>query len=185
MKTKTRARKPPGSAALPPLPADAVLMAIDCSSTAIGWAVYRRRVLMAASLARSPASWDSIRRIRANTAEVLEAAAERGVTHAILEWQSPWRAARLRNANGLAVLGQAQGYLLAAIEREFRQIKVDLVSEREWTRVGGWPASKQSRAARVRLLVPEYREAVGANPSIDPGLDIADSLGLALWRLSR
>lgn len=174
----------PNAAALKPLPPGAVLIAFDASSTAIGWASFRGAEFAAAGLIRHPASWPSERRIRANTAEAMEVILDRGVTHAALEWQSSLRHARARNVNGLAVLGQAQGYLLAAIEREFRQVKVDLVGERIWTRVQGWNIPKAKRAERVKLLVPEYRDAMQRNPDIDKGLDICDAIGIGLFRLA-
>jgi Holliday junction resolvasome RuvABC endonuclease subunit len=169
--------------ALAPLPAGAVLLALDVSSTAIGWSVFQSGIFAAAGLVKNPASWPSPRRIRANAAEVLEMILDGHVSHVAMEWQSPLRHARARNVNGLAVLGQAQGYLLAAVEREFRHIEVDLVSERDWTRVDGWNASKARRAERVKLLVPAYGDAISRDPDLDKGLDIADSIGLGLWRL--
>jgi hypothetical protein len=35
------------------------------------------------------------------------------------------------------------------------------------------------------MLVPEYGRAVAEDPTIDPGLDVADAIGIALYRLGR
>lgn len=181
---KTKLPRPKESGVLVALPPDAVLMALDCSSTAIGWAVLKEGRFVGAGLAKSPAGWDSVRRIRANTERILQRMCGDETTHAVLEWQGPLRAARCRNANGLAVLGQAQGYLLAAIERELPHVEVGLIGERVWTKRKGRNVSKARRTQEVAAMIPEYREAIEGNPRLDVGGDIADAIGLAIFRLA-
>lgn len=179
--TRTKTRK--AAIALPPLPADAVLLALDVSSSAIGWCVYRAGKFGAAGLIAAPMSRPSTERIDLNTAEVGGLAEDYGITRVVMEWQSSLRAARCRNANGLAVLGQAQGAAYWELRR--RGLAVDRVSEREWTRVNGWNVSKDKRAERVKLLCPEYRWAIEKSPGCDPGMDMADAIGLAIFRMSK
>lgn len=180
MKTRT-AKK---SATLAPLPPGAVLLSLDVSSSAIGWAIFAGTKFHAGGIIAAPSGWDSTRRIRTNTDDVIGLIEGYRVSHIALEWQGPYRAARGRNINGLAVLGQAQGHLLGSIQARWIHLPVDLIGERIWTRINGWPARKEARAERVKLLVPEYRAAVEKDPGIDKGLDISDAIGIALWRLS-
>jgi replicative DNA helicase len=98
------------------------------------------------------------------------------------EWQSHLRAAGNRTANGLAILGKSQGAVWW--ELRSRGLQIDHVSERVWTKVNGWPARKEDRAKLIRLAVPEYRKAVEADANLDVGLDIADGIGLTLFRLA-
>jgi Holliday junction resolvasome RuvABC endonuclease subunit len=173
-------RQPSAPVAL--LPPGTVLLALDVSSSAIGWAIFQAGRFAAASIIRAPASRPSAERIEAHTRELGGVLDSFGITRVAMEWQSPWRAARCRNATGLAVLGQAQG--AAFWEVRSRGIPADLISERDWTKVGGWPASKAKRAERVKLLCPEYREVAAKKPPVDAGLDIADAIGLGFYRLS-
>ena len=193
MKTATKtAAIPKSSTIFAPIPANGKLLSLDVSSTAIGFAVFRVNKVYPVAFGRikHPEKWPDSRRIRANSRLLEEHMAGECVTHVVMEWQSPWRASRMPNATGLAILGKAQGYMLCVLDRiglipdANGDLPIDLVSEREWTQQNGWPARKDVRAAQVRLLCPDYAKEVRKNPKWDDGLDVADAIGLALWRLS-
>lgn len=185
-KSATKKPRKPKRPEVELLPAGTVLLALDASSSVIGWAVFKGHQFGGAGLAQSPRSWDSERRIRDNTDEILEIIRKFGVTRIVMEWQSHLRAAGCRNANGLATLGQAQGDVRGVIRHVFPDIPIGLVSEREWTKPesGGRNLSKIERAESVKHLCPDYGLAIEKDPKIDPGLDMADAVGLGLWWLA-
>lgn len=162
---------------------------LDVSSTATGWAICCRTtnsfVVERFGVIRPTASWVADRRILTIIerlhSEVL--VRQSPPLRVIMEWQSHLRAAGNRSANGLATLGKAQGAVWWSLYN--LGIKVEHVSERDWTKVNGWNAKKVDRAKLIRLACPEYREAVERDADLDPGLDIADAIGIAFWRLSR
>ena len=173
----------------PPLPPGTTLLALDPSSTAIGWAVFvGGQLQMAGLVPAAPKHWDSFRRIQHNAESCLDMIGllreDHERLHIVTEWQSHLRAAGNPNATGLATLGQGQGYLVALIHERHPDLAVDRVSERTWTR---WKSrscfgmKKEKRAEIIMELVPEYREASGS----DKGRDTADSIGIGLWRLGR
>jgi hypothetical protein len=86
---------------------------------------------------------------------------------------------------GLATLGKAQYYMLAVIEERWPDIVVEEVSERCWTVWGGRNMPKARRTEIVRRVVPEYGAAIDAARDADQGMDVADAIGIALWRLGR
>lgn len=176
------ARKKP-TVARDPLPAGAVLLGLDASSTAVGWAVFVGDRIRAADVIAHPKSWDARRRIYHNAGAAAELVEAYGVTHAILEWQSHKSAGGKFHAQGLASLGKAQGYLLAVLEERYPELAIEVVDERAWTRWGGRNLAKTTRAARIRELVPEYAAAIDANPGADSGFDACDAAGICLWRL--
>jgi Holliday junction resolvasome RuvABC endonuclease subunit len=163
------------------------LLALDVSSSACGAAIISAMGKTITShglwLIKPPSSWkDSKRRIDyiVDGVDQLIQFINNGV---VMEWQSHLRAAGCRNANGLAVLGQAQGRVYQHLVE--REQMVDLVSEREWTKINGWNQRKEQRAHGVSMVFPEYRAACKEDDSFDPGLDIADALGIGLWRLAQ
>jgi hypothetical protein len=167
----------------PPLPALAAserIAALDVSSTCAGFAVVTVAGLVEHfGRAKPPAGWDSVRRIDAISAGLSRELTGLGCSVCVMEWQSHKHAARLKNAQGLAVLGQAQG-AVREVMRGFGFIHgVVCISEREWTE--GRP--KQSRARLVRLLCSNY--ARWADEHGDDGLDVADAVGLGLWAAGR
>ncbi len=177
--------KPKAKPELKPIPPDAVLLSLDASSSACGWArLSGTQRLLGFGLIKPPASWDSRRRIDHIVLQVADLA--KGCTHAVCEHQSHKSGGGGFHAQGLAVLGQAQGEIVgmlkfgALIPRE----NIDLVSEREWTKVNGRNTPKKDRAQYVLLIFPEYDRMVATTPGYDAGLDVADALGIAVWRLS-
>lgn len=165
------------------IPDDRLVAALDVSSTVTGWAVVRRvrgaNVVDDFGAIAPPKHWDADKRI----GYMLDHLTDRAITRrtppirVAMERQSHLRAAGLRNANGLAVLGRAQGSVWTWLVA--MGLQVDSVSEREWTR----HQKKEKRAELLRLTCVEYRKAVDDDPDLDPGLDIADAIGIGFWRL--
>jgi hypothetical protein len=123
--------------------------------------------------------------MKANAQVVVELIDRYGATNVVMEFQSHMKAAGNPHASGLATLGQAQGWLACLIDVCCPDVKVEYPSERDWTRWGGRNLAKSTRAKRVAELVPEYADAIRANGKADKGLDVADAIGIALWRLGR
>ena len=168
--------KPP----LAPIDPTETLLSLDVSSSAVGWALLNRKEgCLDFGLIKAPSSWDSVKRMRFHAKKVGDEVMHRA-DHAVLEWQSHKSAAGPR-VQGLAVLGQAQGVMYARLcGTRWTDDGIDLVSEREWTK----SVPKQKRAFSVRLLCPAYAKRVANGELKDDGLDVADSIGLGLWRLS-
>lgn len=160
-------------------PRGSTLMALDVSSSATGYAVadvcdFGVRVIDFGVI-KPPSSWPSLRRIDWMRAVAAGIAGETGVSRVCMEWQSHKTTGR--RVQGLAVLGQAQGVFYAHFSARYR---VDMVSERDWTRIGGRNVRKDARTARIKELVPEYAR-LAADPKYDPGMDAADALGILFW----
>lgn len=83
----------------------------------------------------------------------------------------PPRHARGQARTGQALYGMAVGLIVAHVEAHpLRYGAMVLVAADEWTHT-----AKAKRAAAIAALYPEYRAAA------DPGMDIADAIGLAAW----
>ncbi len=77
---------------------------------------------------------------------------------------------------GLTTYARAVGRIEAIAEFwAFDDRHVLLVDERDWTK----HTSKQLRALSVRSAYPRYK------PDDDPGLDVADAIGLGMWAAGR
>lgn len=187
MKSKRIHPTPDGYSRIPP---NHYLMGLDVSSSVAGWCLAHaddRGVVHFDDFGRikPPSSWSAERRMEKITLEIGDLCKDYSQTRdlsVVMEWQSHLRAAGNRNANGLAVLGKSQGAVWWHLKT--LGFKIDLVSEREWTRVNGWPARKIDRAKKIRMLCPQYRELVEKDPGLDSGLDIADALGIILYRMT-
>ena len=153
------------------------VLALDVSSTAAGWAVFREGLLDDFGLIRPPGRLPAIDRIgliREGVEDVV------GVEHCFvcaLEWSGGKVHGRLGRVHGLAVLGQAQG----VVYERLRSLGVPTwpVGEGEWT--GKRP--KAARAAEIRLRHPEYARWAEANK--DAGGDVSDAIGLGEWAMAR
>jgi hypothetical protein len=158
------------------------LVSLDVSSSAIGWAQFWQRECLDFGLIKKPSRWESSRRIKEGTKELRESICglDMSRTHVVLEWQS-YKSTRIK-AQGLAVLGQAQGFVWCMLEE--LGLPVDLVSEREWTRWGGSNATKETRYRHIKSLCPDYAAAAHRDENFDVGRDIADAIGIGIWRLS-
>lgn len=167
------------------------VMALDVSSSAAGWAlgesVNGKIVIHKFGRIKPPAHWDADRRIEQIVEKLkytcIISRDEGKPLYVTMERQSHMRAAKARNINGLAVLGRAQGAVWWQLREDC--CLVEHVSEREWTKEKGWPVSKEKRADKIRMLVPDYAQYVKNDPSLDSGLDISDALGILIWRLTR
>jgi hypothetical protein len=176
------------------IPDGQLVIGLDVSSTAAGWAVGVREgnttKVIDFGVVAPPKHWDATRRMEIIIPEISQICRSRirfgggplGIPRIVMEWQSHLRAAGNRTANGLAILGKSQGAVWW--ELRSRGLQIDHVSERVWTKVNGWPARKEDRAKLIRLAVPDYRKAVEKDANLDPGLDIADGIGLTLFRLA-
>lgn len=176
------------------IPEGLFAIGLDVSSTAAGWCVGIRdgntTKIIDFGVVAPPKHWKAEKRMEMIVPEITQICRSRirsgngpnGIPRIVMEWQSHLRAANNRNVNGLAILGKAQGAVWW--ELRSRGFRVDHVSERVWTKVNGWPARKEDRAKLIRLAVPEYRNAVETDASLDSGLDIADAIGIVLYSLS-
>ncbi len=163
------------------------LWSFDVSSSAIGWCQFFAGQVNDFGVIKSPASWDSRKRIAANTEKLSDMIYERrpligGSSRAAMEWNSH-KTTRI-NAQGLAVLGQSQGAVWHMLLVHPEIGLVDQVSERDWTKQGGKNIQKITRQRQACLLCPEYGLMIRDDPNYDPGLDASDAIGLGFWRLS-
>ncbi len=172
------------------------VMALDVSSKAAGWAIglseNGKIVVHSFGRIKPPEGWESSRRIERIT-ETIGSMCEdfdqglilgyKNSLRIVMEWQSHMRAANAPTVNGLATLGQSQGSVWCNLRN--LEFNVEHVSEREWTKEKGWPVKKEKRAEKIRMLVPDYAQYVKSDPRLDSGLDIADALGILIWRLTR
>lgn len=151
------------------------ILAIDISSTACGWATLTAwpPKVRAFGVFR-PKGKTSIDRIRRIAGEVESLVLAHGPDRTVAEWSSGKVHARIkgRTPSGLAVLGQAQGYVVGRLEQSGA---VELVGENDWTR----GCRKSTRAASLELTCPEY----AARAFKDSGFDACDAISLGLWWL--
>jgi Holliday junction resolvasome RuvABC endonuclease subunit len=155
---------------------------LDISSSAAGWAILRAvgaGEVERFGVVRPPSRWHPIGRIDAIVAGLEAELAGSCCDLCAMEWQSHKFAARQVHAQGLAVLGQAQGAVYEAMRRMGFMQPVACVGERAWTL--GRP--KARRAQAVRLRCPEY--ARWADAGQDAGLDACDSIGLGFFLIDR
>lgn len=180
LQARAKRQASPGPPRFAPLPPGALVMGLDVSSTAAGWAFVRNNrdcSLVAFGVARpkrsllGPARIDEICRLV--TAVVIS---DDSTNVAVMEWSSGHQRRGQARMNGLAILGQAQG---AVRERLRRLVDVETIDEKTWTR----SVPKPKRAETVRAIYPDY--AAWAAAGNDPGLDAADAIGLCLWRLTQ
>jgi Holliday junction resolvasome RuvABC endonuclease subunit len=179
MKTASRKKPHPAYA---PLPRDSVLLALDVSSSAMGWAVGETTgdggvSVLGFDVDRPPSGWDFQRRVMRMMTTVNWIIGEFGVTWVAMEFQSHKTTGK--RVQGLAVLGQAQG---AVWNHILATRTVDRISERDWVRLNGRNAKKETRCEYVKAVVPAYAARLEENPKFDVGMDAADALGILIWR---
>jgi len=178
---KRKPRRPHPPKPSPP-PEGTVLLGLDVSSRAAGVALARRGgrglIVMDLRLIRPSTGWDAMRRIDyiadAVGAYVRSVAP---IDLAVMEWTdgAAWLARKHAGswASHVVTLAAAQ----SAVRREVLAgvIKVETVTSTRWTdRV-----PKETRAERLRARFPRY---AAWPPEWDKGLDVADALGLVVWR---
>jgi hypothetical protein len=176
---KARAKAPD----LPPLvPGQSLLLTLDVSSSAIGWALTTGPASLESfgvilpdrpSTATAPERIDSmVRKLKYDVYPIGRGA------EVCMEWASGKMARRVGRATGLSVLGAAQGTIRRVLQ-EMGHSTVYLVSENEWT----GSKAKGRRAAEMALRFPAYGEFVRTGR--DSGYDAADAVGLAVYVWSK
>jgi hypothetical protein len=157
-----------------PRPLVGPILCLDVSSTCTGWAAFQKTghcysFGRCKPLQKLP-SVERTDRMVSNLRKIVEVCCP---VATIMEWSSGKTHGRIAKASGLAVLGQSQGAVRQMLND--LHVPVVLVGENEWTR----SKKKADRAKEVALLVPQY------DPADDPGLDIADAIGLGLWHFGK
>ena len=184
MPRRKQAKKPHGPKPTPP-PIGCLALGLDVSSRAAGLALVRRGergpVVLDLRLVRPTSSWDAFRRIDhlADTVKDFVTGLDEDINLVAMEWTdgAAWLARKHAGswASHVVTLAAAQSAVRRAILPYVD--KVETYTSTRWTdRV-----PKEDRAERLRDRYFAYR----AWPiSRDPGLDVADGLGLAIWRLT-
>jgi hypothetical protein len=161
------------------------LLAIDPSSTAVGWAVadVDQGKIVAGGVIRPPER----RPMRVRIGMILDGVAKLIGDHqprwAVIEVPSgrPGRGSKGGATGHLGIYGVAVGMIAHLLDElvpteaiaPTDDVRVDWVTEREWTR----------SIARAKRTVRAHHIAPGLDWSIDHGADMADAVGIAAWWL--
>lgn len=179
----TKTKKPKKPTAYAPLPSQAVLMALDVSSSATGIAIgemgHEGLVVHSFGVARPPSGWPFDRKVDFMSAEIDRLIALYRVSHVAIEWQD--HRSTSSRVQGLAVLGQAQGCVWS---RLCNRMPVDRVNVRDATKLHGRNVKKQTRCDYIKATIPAYAERVASDPKFDGGLDASDALCLLIYRIN-
>jgi Holliday junction resolvasome RuvABC endonuclease subunit len=175
MTTKPRAAKPLIKPS--PLPIGTRVLGIDASSTAVGLALVE-------STTKGPRLWefDLLRPLKLKTAMQRTDYFADAVPKVVADWKADLAAIEwILRAWGPG----AQSYVvpLANVQAAIRQSLRSIMPVEEWTS-SQWSrnVNKQARAEIMRLRYHAY----GMTPkTYDKGLDVADAIGLATWRIER
>ena len=159
-------------------PTPCILLSLDPSSTVTGWAAlsFGGRLLEGGLLKPNKKGIEPAARIDQMCKDLLVLLNEVSPSEVVLEWPSGHTGRRHHgHGSGLSTYGIAVGAIWRTCVgwATDRHVSVHLVSENLWTA----GQSKTRRAAGVRLFYEQY------NPDKDPGLDLADAIGLALYFL--
>lgn len=146
------------------------LLAIDPSSTAVGWAEFAGGRLLRVGVERSGAD-DPRRRIDRLIADIRAVAGPFNPDRIVMETCSGMH--RRARSLSVATLAFAQGALWWELSRDW---PTACVPENDWTR--GTP--KATRARRVAAMEPTYHQFMPR----DKGLDGADAVGLGHFYLA-
>lgn len=155
------------------------ILALDPSSTCTGYAVldFSGRLIEGGILRPTSARLDPATRISQMCADLRALLNLTRPKAIVIEWTSGHVGGRRHHGHGsgLAIYGVALGSLwqTAVGWAQGLGIEVIRILENTWTR--GIP--KVERSARVRMLYPSY------NPAADPGGDLADAVGIAVFYL--
>lgn len=179
--TKPRKSKPKPPTPREPIPPGSTVLALDVSSRATGLALLWRSEagvrIRALRLVKPPAAWDEFTRVDLMTRQVVEfVEANQPIGLAILEWVDgiPWAGRKyVRSmAQHLDRCKSAQAHVRQALKPLVDRIET--VSATEWSR----RIPKEDRAKALAERHWRYATFRG-----DKGLDVADALGIGLWRL--
>lgn len=176
-------RKPPPPR--PPVPIGGWVMGMDVSSSAAGLALATRREsgvhVLRAGLVKPPSGWDLLRRLAYIGDGCADfAAGLRTPPLAVLEWATGARWGGRNKGRkeawsyDVVPLAAAQGVALEAIRPNVSA--VETVSSAEWSN----RVSKEARAAEARRCW-----AYAGFASRDVKFDVADAIGICLWRMDR
>lgn len=165
-----------------PMPVGSFVLALDVSSTAAGLAVIHVSEsgpeIVKLAIVRPPGNWVAPRRIDRIADEIERIAGEIGPVSAVVmeftdgaKWKSKARGKSW--SHSVIPLAAAQ----AAVRQVLRSVSDDIetVSSTIWTR----GKSKEYRAKLISTVFESYRDVQGE----DKGLDIADAIGIGLWRI--
>jgi hypothetical protein len=159
------------------------ILGVDVSTTATGLAMVRiergRPVADWLSLARPPAKRDyhartdwTIDRILADLPLII------APEIIVLEWAegSAWKSRGRAWTHNVVPMATAQGAVREALRQRYPDATIEHYSSTQWTQ----SAPKEQRAKWMRTLYSAYDREYAAT---DTGLDVADALGIATWRL--
>jgi len=158
------------------------LLCLDVSSTCVGYACFVSGVLDDFGKYQPPARKPAEERIRMIVKGIMDGTKAFVPDVVVMEWtdgRGDGTRARQRGGKtaGLAVLGQAQGAVRAAIQ--IGGFTVETVHEFEWSA----GRKKDVRASELALEFPTY--CALASLGRDQGYDIADAIGIGLWWLGK
>ena len=175
--------KPPKKPPTPrePIPPGSSVLALDVSSHAAGLALIRvgetGPKVDALKLIKPPAAWDEFRRVDLivdRTVEFLDRL--KWVEVAILEWVDGIKWPSRKYAKSLAISLDRTKSAQAHVRQALKPFvgRIETVSATEWSR----RVKKEDRAERLKA--DHWRLATFKG---DNGLDVADALGIGLWRV--
>lgn len=173
-----RSRKPKPRPALPAIPVGDRVVGLDVSSTATGAAVVERTrsgvKILDLVLSAPPAKWGAPARVDRMIDVVMSDISGLRPDLVVLEMTDGATWGGRSRTNNIVQLAIAQGRFYESVRRLYGVQTIDVVTSTVWTH--GVPKGK--RAAKLAAIYPELAEA--DNP---PDHDVADALGLALWRI--
>jgi Holliday junction resolvasome RuvABC endonuclease subunit len=152
-----------------------ILLSLDPSTTAVGWAVFRGDRLARCGVWRpgSGPLWARVARIGVAVRQMVEECSPAAVVVEVTSGKTYHE----RRASSLAALMAGQATAVEAARGVGERLPVHPVTEVEWT--GGRP--KKNRAKLVAASEPVY----AAFAPKDKDLDAADAVGVGLWWLGQ
>lgn len=166
-------------------PTDARLLALDVSSSAVGYAVFSeyfsaRPALSRFGVLRATKSWQADRRVDRFIVLLDEMDDATPFTRLAMERTTGQTAAWLKKLGRRSVapaLAIAQGRVIQWAKG--RHLEPTCYTEKEWTR----SKAKAKRAQQIALEFPAYAHfAMGGG---DDGLDAADAIGIGLYWIAQ
>jgi Holliday junction resolvasome RuvABC endonuclease subunit len=154
-----------------------VILALDVSSSAVGYATFAGRELRKFGVIRPRAKDSALERIDTLVLGVRKVYADVAPDLVVFEVSAGKTHGRIAKASGLSVLGHSQGQCLRALIDDGAEVAT--YSELEWTK----SVSKARRGEKVAMFYPAYQRFSAAKK--DAGLDCADAIGLALYYLGK
>jgi Holliday junction resolvasome RuvABC endonuclease subunit len=147
-----------------------ILLALDPSSTKIGYAVGMSYKSAEAGLIKPSAGLDALERTREMARDVTDLVAEHRASMAIIETPRP-AAGKKVNQRGQSNYGMAVGYIIRVCDALLEPHAVMTIRADQWTH----QISKKHRQLCMASDVPGY------STKGDSGGDVSDALGLMQW----